>query len=270
MISISLVLYNTSNDDIIRILDTINLNKLIDRFYLIDNSPKKLVPCEILKNYNYVEYIFNNKNLGYGTGHNIAIKKSLLKKNKYHLVINPDIYFESKMVFGLIDFMNKNSQIGQVMPKILNENESIQRVAKLLPRPLDLFQRAFLPSFLMKKNQRIFTLSKYRYDRVLEAPYLSGCFMFLRLEALKKVGIFDERFFMYPEDIDLSRRIHMKYKTVVNPFFSVIHRHEKASYKSLKMKIIHVYNVIKYFNKWGWFYDKQRTKINKRILQQFK
>lgn len=93
--------------------------------------------------------------------------------------------------------------------------------------------------------------------------------MFLRIEALKKVGVFDERFFMYPEDIDLTRRIHMINKTVVNPFFSVIHRHEKASYKSLKMKIIHITNIIRYFNKWGWFFDKLRTETNKRILKQF-
>ena len=269
-ISVSLVLYKTLRKDIDRILSIINEIKLIDKFYLIDNSPEKLVSYEMFKKYDFVEYIFNNKNIGYGAGHNIAIKKSLLKKNKYHLVINPDIYFESKIVLGLMDFMNKNSQIGLVMPKILNENGSIQKVAKLLPRPIDLFQRAFLPYFFQKKNQRIFTLSKFKYDSVIQVPYLSGCFMFLRVEAIKKAGAFDERFFMYPEDIDLTRRIYMIYKTVINPFFSVIHRHEKASYKSLKMKIIHIYNVIKYFNKWGWFYDKQRTKINKRILQQFK
>ena len=114
-ISVSLVLYKTLRKDIDRILSIINEIKLIDKFYLIDNSPEKLVSYEMFKKYDFVEYIFNNKNIGYGAGHNIAIKKSLLKKNKYHLVINPDIYFESKIVLGLMDFMNKNA------PNILRE-----------------------------------------------------------------------------------------------------------------------------------------------------
>ena len=94
--------------------------------------------------------------------------------------------------------------------------------------------------------------------------------MFLRVSSIKEVGIFDERFFMYPEDIDLTRRIHRRYKTIFYPNVSVIHRHEKASFKSLKMKLIHVINMIKYFNKYYWFLDLERLKINKNILNQFK
>jgi GT2 family glycosyltransferase len=92
--------------------------------------------------------------------------------------------------------------------------------------------------------------------------------MFLRTEALTKIGLFDERFFMYPEDIDLTRRIHKEYRTVMYPYAEVIHAHAVESYHSKKMLWIHISNMIKYFNKWGWFFDNERKKINQEILKE--
>jgi GT2 family glycosyltransferase len=103
----------------------------------------------------------------------------------------------------------------------------------------------------------------------MEVPYLSGFFMFLRIEALNYVGLFDERFFMYPEDIDLTRRIHKYYKTIFYPYTEIVHGYERGSYKSFKLFYIHIVNIIKYFNKWGWFFDKERKMVNKKILSQF-
>ncbi|ULQ59885.1 hypothetical protein K7I13_00590 [Brucepastera parasyntrophica] len=102
----------------------------------------------------------------------------------------------------------------------------------------------------------------------MNVPYLSGCFMFFRVAALITEGFFDERFFMYPEDIDITRRIHRKYKTMYYPDISIMHIHEAASYKDKKMLKIHIINLIRYFNKWGWFFDKERRTINKNVLTQ--
>jgi GT2 family glycosyltransferase len=123
---------------------------------------------------------------------------------------------------------------------------------------------------MTKKKIDRFELKSSGYDKEIEVPYLSGCFMFLRTESLKKVGLFDERFFMYPEDIDLTRRMHKEYRTMFYPNVSIVHEHEKGSYKSFKLLYIHIINMIKYFNKWGWIFDKERKSINKRILSQFK
>ena len=108
----------------------------------------------------------------------------------------------------------------------------------------------------------------YGYDKIMNVPYLSGCFMFFRTSAFETVGMFDERFFMYPEDIDITRRMHEKYRTVFYPNVSVIHDHAAESYKSKKMLKIHITNMIKYFNKWGWFFDSKRKRINKKILKE--
>jgi len=80
--------------------------------------------------------------------------------------------------------------------------------------------------------------------------------------------MFDERFFMYPEDIDLTRRIHRKYRTVFYPEVSVVHQHAQGSYSNVKLLFIHIRNMVRYFNKWGWFFDKERREINNEILKQ--
>ena len=100
----------------------------------------------------------------------------------------------------------------------------------------------------------------------MNVPYLSGCFMLLRTSTLEDVGLFDERFFLYPEDIDLTRRIHKKYKTLFYPYVSVIHEYGRGSYKSMKLLYFHIVNMCRYFNKWGWFFDKERKEINARCI----
>ena len=75
--------------------------------------------------------------------------------------------------------------------------------------------------------------------------------MFFRISVLQQIGLFDERFFMYPEDIDITRRIHEKYKTIFYPDVSIIHAHAAASRSNAKMLKIHIINIIKYFRKTG-------------------
>ena len=95
-----------------------------------------------------------------------------------------------------------------------------------------------------------------------------GSFMFFRVACFEKVGLFDERFFMYPEDIDITRRMHRYYRTMFWPEVTIVHAHKAESYKNPKMLRIHIVNIIRYFNKWGWFCDKERTLWNRRLLQE--
>ncbi len=266
MINISVVLYNTSKNDIRRIIKTLQGYKHLNKLYLIDNSPYENIELKKLKK-NKIRYIFNAKNLGYGKAHNIAIEDSILNKVEYHLVLNPDVYFSNKILDEIKDFMDKNNDIGQLLPKTLYPNNEIQYNYRMLPTPFILFSRAFLPEFFYKTINDKYELKNFNNNKLVYAPSLSGCFMFMRVSVLKKIGIFDERFFMYLEDVDLSRRIHLNSKTVYYPFVSITHRHEKASYNNLKMKIIHIINAIKYFNKYGWFFDSERKRVNKNFIK---
>jgi len=238
--------------------------KEVSRIFVIDNSPIETPEFNKLP----VEYIFSDKNLGYGSAHNIAIRQTIEQGIPYHLMINPDISFDPSILSKIEDFMNNNPEIGLLMPKILYPNGEIQYLCKLIPTPFDLIVRRFLPKSWTKKNTEKFELRDSGYNQIMDVPYLSGCFMFLRTEALKQVGVFDERFFMYPEDIDLTRRIHRQFRTVFYPDVSIVHHHAQSSYLSTRMLIIHIINMIRYFNKWGWIFDKERRKVNREILKQ--
>ena len=241
------------------------------QLFVIDNSPTDMLRSELkdVIRQERITYIFNNKNLGYGAGHNVAIRQ-VLNKSTYHLVLNPDVYFEKGTVEKLIDFAERNSDVGLVTPKVIYPNGETQYVCKLLPTPQDLIFRRFLPTSFTTQRMERYELRMSGYDRQFEVPYVHGCCMFLRTAILQKTGIFDERFFMYPEDIDLTRRMHRISKTVFFPGAVVVHRHAKESYKSLKLFFIHFQNIIRYFNKWGWIYDDERTAVNQKILRQFK
>ena len=263
----SIVLYKTSEIELNDVIKCIFNNSKDIKLYLIDNSPTdKLRKFEDLDC--RIEYIFNNNNIGYGAAHNIALKKAMRDGIKYHVVLNSDIEFRNDIFLQLSSYLDKHSDVGHIMPKITYPDGELQYLCKLIPTPIDLVLRRFIPPSLYQGRKERYQLEFTGYSRIMEVPYLSGCFMFLRVAALKKVGLFDERFFMYPEDVDLTRRINEKYKTIFFPKVTVIHNHAKDSYKSIKMLKIHTYNMIKYFNKWGWIIDRKRTSVNKRILKQ--
>lgn len=113
---------------------------------------------------------------------------------------------------------------------------------------------------------RRYLLAGISHDEPFECSYLLGSFLFFRMSALAEAGGFDERFFMYPEDIDISRRIHARRGCLYFAGAEIIHDHAAASRKSTKMLRIHIVNMIRYFNKWGWIFDRQRRKMNARLL----
>lgn len=262
MLNASIVLYNHSFEEIELLVSTLRRSELVNKVFLVDNSTQENPGMKQLP----ATYIFNNKNIGYGKAHNIAIRKSIEQEVSYHLVINPDIQLDSRVLGELTNYLDKNPDVGHVMPRVLYPDGSIQYLCKLLPKPSDLIFRRFLPDRWNRMSNERFELRFTGYDKIMEVPYLSGCFMLLRSKALKEVGLFDERFFMYPEDIDLTRRIQRKYKTIFYPGVSVVHAHARGSYQNVRLLLAHMWNLGKYFSKWGWFFDNERKKVNKDTL----
>lgn len=269
-LSTSIVLYNTKIDELKKVINSYFAYKGEKQLFLVDNSPTdKLKDVVEMYPNNDIYYIFNNENMGYGKAHNIAIKKSIEQELPYHIILNPDIIIEEGTLEKLTSYMEQHPEIGNIMPKIIYPNGELQYLCKLLPSPIDLIFRRFIPFKKWKDtiNKR-YELHAFEYDKIMNIPNLSGCFMFLRTEALKKVGLFDENIFMYLEDIDLNRRIHTKYKTIYYPDATVIHEHQKESYKNKKLLKAHIKSAIYYFNKYGWFFDKERISINRNVLKE--
>ena len=243
----------------------------VHKIYLIDNSPEKsefrIQDSGSRSQLSVVSYRHTGKNLGYGAANNIAMRETIYDEIPFHLVINSDIQVTAEAINNLLTVMQSNSLIGQLMPRVIDVNGEMQYLCKLLPTPSDLLRRIILGrcGIASNANQR-FELRHLDHSRPINAPYLSGCFMLLRTEALLKAGLFDERFFMYPEDIDLTRRIHRDFLTLYYPLETIVHAHRQASYHSLRMLWIHAVNMIRYFNKWGWIVDKERKAFNELVL----
>jgi len=265
MLTVSIVTYHNPIYEIDSLLDSILLTR-IDRIFIIDNSKNDLLRI-LEKKSPKIQYI-HSQNIGYGSAHNIAIREAISMGSIYHIIVNPDIQFEPDVIDKLCTYMDLNNDIGQIMPKIVYPNGELQYLCKMVPTPMDLIFKRFIPKCFTRKKIHKFQLRFTGYNKVMNIPYLSGCFMFFRVSALKDVGMFDERFFMYPEDIDITRRMHSKYKTIFYPEVSIIHVHAAESYKSKKMLWIHIINMIKYFNKWGWLHDSERRCINNKLLKE--
>jgi GT2 family glycosyltransferase len=263
----SIVLYHNKKEQLEKTIKSFLDTEMEVKLYLLDNSSND--ELKELKNIDdRIEYIFNNVNLGYGSAHNIAMKRSIEDDVPYHIVLNPDIYFDNNVLEKLYIYMEENQDTGNIIPQVKYPNGEIQYLCKLLPTSTDLILRRFIPSqnWKEKRNQK-YELRFSEYDKIMNIPSLSGCFMFLRTSILKEVGLFDENIFMYLEDTDLNRRIHGKYKTIFYPNVKIVHQYAKESYVNKKLLMYHIKSAIYYFNKWGWFFDKERDTINNKCLK---
>ena len=268
MLNISIVLYRPDVQRLKRLLDELTNIQSLRSIWLLDNSPEP--SPELAQNIQYptsnIQYLFNNANLGYGRAHNIALRESIAEQTEFHLVINDDIEVKAADIDALHNFMTANPQVGQLMPRVVYPDGTTQYLAKRLPTPLDVFGRRFLPKALMRKrNERYELRQLVDQNKPLNVPYLSGCFMFLRTEAVSQAGLFDERYFMYPEDIDLTRTIHRDWLTLYYPAVTIVHNHAKGSYHNLRLLWVHIVNMCRYFNKWGWFHDPERKIYNNEL-----
>lgn len=269
----SVVLFNTPRSQIELLFKSVFDAKCVETFYIIDNSPNdkwRVMETEyanIADNAGTKIRYIHNQNLGYGASHNLAMQEAIEDGSVYHVVLNPDIYFEQQVLSKLLDFMDENPDAAYVLPRVEYPDGELQYLCKLLPTPADLIFRRFLPKGWGKNRDDRYCLKSSGYNKVMNPPCLSGCFMFMRLSILQENNIFfDDGYFMYCEDFDLIRRLHRVAKTLYFPDVTIVHDHARESYKSKKMLWAHIRSAVRYFNKWGWFYDRERRKMNKRVL----
>lgn len=265
ILTVSIVVHNTPVRQLQKALSCI-LRSDVSRVYIIDNSPSDSLRPEVAIDpriiYRYVD------NRGFGAGHNIAIREVIKDfPDSCHLVMNADVCWEGDILATLIEYMERNEDVGIVMPKVFYPDGALQYTCRMLPTPLDLFAKRFLPKSVTERRMERYLLAEHDHDKPLNCPYLLGSFLLFRNRALLDCGLFDERFFMYPEDIDITRRIHERWRTMYWPGVSIIHEHAAASRKNKKMLKIHISNMIRYFNKWGWLSDPGRRRLNRKLLQ---
>jgi len=228
--------------------------------YVVDNSTVRLQ--HELFAHPRVRYVHAEENLGFGKAHNRAIAM-VAGTSDLHLLLNPDISFEPNVLPELVRFLKTNPAVGAVMPRITYPDGNLQRLCKLLPTPADLILRRFISfAYIKEKINMRYEMHRLPQNRPSRVPTLSGCFLLIRSELLYRLGGFDERFFMYLEDVDLVRRIGDVAETVYQPSVQVVHAYAKGSYRNRRLLGYHLVSAIKYFNKWGWIVDPTRRTRN--------
>lgn len=267
MITGSIVIYHSDEKTVLRAVESF-APAADRRLYIVDNGEEE---TDRYRSFSYVEYLFSGKNEGYGMAHNRAIRKAAAAGSTYHVVLNPDVAFEPSVLDELKKYADSHPDVVYMLPKVVYPDGELQYLCKLLPTPADLIFRRFLPASLVRKSNDRYCLKMSGYSRIINPPCLSGCFMFMRMSALTENSIlFDDRFFMYCEDFDLIRRLHRIGKTIFYPEVQIVHDHEHASYKNLHMLRVHITSAVRYFNKYGWFFDQERRQMNRKILQEIR
>jgi GT2 family glycosyltransferase len=266
-ITAAIVTYKNQHQQLLDAVNSFLNTELSIHLYIVDNSPTD--GLRSLFTDDRITYIFMNSNNGFGAGHNVIMRQPN-KMGTYHIVLNPDVYFESGTLEKLYTYMEANLDVGNVMPHIIYPNGELQRLCKLLPTPKDWIIRMFVP--IKKVRDSIdynFEMRFADYSKEMSVPYLSGCFMFLRKSVIEEIGVFDEGIFMYGEDTDLNRRIYQKYRTMYYPGATIVHNHERGSHKNFRLLWIHIKAAIYYLNKWGWLFDKERCEINRKTKKAY-
>ena len=186
MITVSIVTYKTDLVELTKCLSSL-LSPLISKVYIIDNSSQKYI-ADFCKEYVNVEYICS-RNVGYGAGHNQALRKVLMSKSKYHLILNSDVYFEPSVLEQLADYMDSNEDVAQVQPNIVYPDGRMQYTCRLLPTPVDLIFRRFLPKKIIEKRNNRYILKFKDHTQAMNIPHHQGSFMFFRIECFNKTGL---------------------------------------------------------------------------------
>ena len=245
-ISISIVIFNEDLSVLKKILNSILDASLNLHVFLIDNSP---VPTATFINFHdKLTYIFNGANLGYGRGHNLILKEIT---SDYHLVLNPDVDFNSNILTVLVSQLESDEQIGLVTPKVYYPDGSLQYLCRKHPSFLDLVNRLlkFSKSRTIKSEYKNLDLENNPFN----PEFIHGCFMLFNTQVYKNLNGFDESFFLYMEDADICKRIwESGFKIQYYPKVNIVHQHRRASKKNIFLFFTHLRSSFRYFFKWGF------------------
>lgn len=254
-ISYSVVLYNNSLTLIERLVNNIietTPKEWEYSIYLINNSVNNeninLYLQKLVSKNKNIFAIFPVENKGFGAGHNLAIKRI---KSEYHVIVNPDVKIpDGNQVKKMVSFMT-NNEILLLAPLIKFPNGNTQKLVKREPTIFDMAIR-FIGGPLFKKRKEWFVFLPDGYSKIHKANNLPGSFLVFNSATLKKIHGFDERYFLYMEDSDISKSVSQIGNTVFYPEAFVYHEWQRQNKKSLKGMFQMISSTLKYFNKWGW------------------
>lgn len=190
---------------------------------VVDNASTDGSPEAVQEQFPHVKLVRNDANLGFAKGNNIGIKQSI---GEYICLVNSDVKVLKGCLDRMYDYMDRHPSVGILGPKILWPDLTLQDSCRKFPTLLN----NLFPAIALDKafpRSKIFSGEHMRYfphDRVRTVDSLVGCFLMVRREAIYQVGLFDERFFIYVEEVDWCKRFwNSGWEVVFYPHAQVIH-----------------------------------------------
>ncbi len=246
---VSACITSYNNEDVIEdcLKSIIEFTKGTDLELIVSDNKSTDSTREIIKEkFPSVILLENEKNGGFGYGHNKIIP---LVNSDFHFVVNPDIILKEDSISVLSEYLSKNQDTVIVTPEILNLDGTRQNLPKKNPTIRYVIVSKF-PGF--KRLRKEYTRETEDLSKPTEVEFSTGCFFGIRTEVFKKLGGFDDRFFMYMEDADISRRAKELGKVEYCPITSVFHAWERGNTRSMIGIRRWLMSMFRYFNKWKW------------------
>ncbi|KZD97330.1 Glycosyl transferase group 2 family protein [Lactiplantibacillus plantarum] len=254
-ISVAVVLYNSSisavNNQVRNILEsTKNFKKVT--LYLINNSVDNVGLSSGLRDLERnprIKVLIPSANQGFGKGNNMVLP---YLQSDYHFVVNPDVVIPNEnQLKRMLDFLHVHTEYGLLTPLIKYPSGEEQHLMKREANVLDMGLR-FLNLSLFKKRQERFVCLPDGYKSIHDAENVPGSFMLFRTEVFRKIKGFDEKYFLYMEDSDITMKTRQVSRVVFFPESYVYHEWQRNNRKSLSGIFQMLTSMFVYFNKWGW------------------
>lgn len=259
---LSIIVANYRNPELLKVcLDSIKkcTNDVAYELIVSDCATEEDTEMLMREHFADLKFFPFRENVGFQAMVRKGIENSV---GKYLLILNGDIIVTENSIQKMLQFLQADSSIGMVGPKLLNFNGTLQSSCFHFYKPWTiLYRRTFLGKFAFaKKHLDWFLMNDYDHANPKEVDWLMGSALMISRDALEKVGLMDTQYFMYMEDVDWCRRFwENDFKVVYFPEASMHHYHGKGSAKggvirSLlfnKYTWIHIASGVKYFKKFA-------------------
>lgn len=202
------------------------------------NLPEKLpfIPCEIIDN---VMFIHNNKPRGFAANHNAAF---LVSSSPYFCVLNPDVRLPDNPFPKLLEAL-KNESVGVAAPAVFSQDGKKEDSSRFFPTPKRLIKK------IIHGDKGIYPNSTA--NECYAPDWVAGMFMLFTKKTFYSLGGFDEKYYLYYEDVDICARIwSMKKKVMLFDSVSIVHQAQRSSHKNLKFAFWHLRSMLRFFSKY--------------------
>jgi len=226
---------------------------------VVDNNSGDSSVKMMREDFPNIKCIVSKENRGCAAGNNLGIKES---QGKYVMILNPDIAVFSGVIEKMIEFIDNHTDVGIVAPKLINPDGSRQISCFRFPSfIIPIYRRTPLGKLpFAKKKLREYLMLDYNFKEVNDVDWVLGACMLVRKSAIEKVGLMDERFLLYFEDVDWCRQFwEAGFRVCYLNNLEIVHYHQRLSAENPGLKgifskatRIHIASALKYFAKyWG-------------------